>query len=194
MTLTPKQLLDFVTKKMRMSHIYQPLLIRSLLDSGGVATVRQLAIDMLAADESQIQFYESRIKTMPLPILRKHGIVDSSRDGLVRLDVSKMTFKERIELRSACETAIAEFLGSRGVSTWQHRLLETDPVPESTRYEVLKRDRRCVLCGATSREARLEVDHIQPRSKGGKNSMDNLQVLCGRCNRGKSNRDNADLR
>lgn len=72
MTLTPKQLLDFVTKKMRMSHIYQPLLIRSLLDSGGVATVRQLAIDMLAADESQIQFYESRIKTMPLPIGETH--------------------------------------------------------------------------------------------------------------------------
>lgn len=139
MTLTPKQLLDFVTKKMRMSHIYQPLLIRSLLDSGGVATLRQLAIDMLSVDESQIRFYEARIRTMPLRILRKHRVVTSTRDGLVRLEVSKMAFTERVQLRSACEEAIANFLSSRGISTWEFRLMETDPVPESLRYEVLKR-------------------------------------------------------
>lgn len=31
-----------------------------------------------------------------------------------------------------------------------------------------------------------EVDHIVPRSQGGTDELDNLQVLCGRCHREKS--------
>jgi hypothetical protein len=30
---------------MRMSHVYQPLVIRTLLEAGGTATVRQLAVE-----------------------------------------------------------------------------------------------------------------------------------------------------
>ena len=35
----------------------------------------------------------------------------------------------------------------------------------------------------------LEVDHIVPVSKGGKTEADNLQTLCWRCNRSKSNKE-----
>ena len=188
------ELVDFIRNKMRMSHIYQPVVIRSLLDSGNVATVRQLALDLLSSDEAQIRYYEDRIKKMPLPVLRRHGIVTSDRDGVVRLNVDRMTFEQRAELRAACDQAIGDFLGRRGLSTWDNRLLELEPVPESVRYEVLKRDGRCLLCGATAQEERLEVDHITPRSKGGGNGANNLQSLCGRCNRGKSNRDDTDFR
>lgn len=188
-----EELLEFIQKRMRMSHVYQPLLIRSLVDSGGIATVRQLALDMLAADESQVLYYEKRIKVMPLPVLRRHGIVSTTRDGVVYLNVGKLTFEERSAIRTACEQAIGEFLASRGLSTWDYRLLELDPVSESIRYEVLKRDRRCLLCGVTAKDERLEVDHITPRSKGGSNDIANLQTLCARCNRGKSNRDDTDL-
>ena len=34
----------------------------------------------------------------------------------------------------------------------------------------------------------LEVDHIVPVSKGGLSAPDNLQTLCWRCNRTKSNK------
>ena len=34
----------------------------------------------------------------------------------------------------------------------------------------------------------LEVDHVQPRSRGGSNHPDNLQSLCRRCNSGKCDR------
>ena len=59
---------------------------------------------------------------------------------------------------------------------------------DSLRYDVLKRDNyTCRICGATAAEgAKLEVDHIKPVSKGGTTTMDNLQTLCRRCNRGKS--------
>jgi len=60
-------------------------------------------------------------------------------------------------------------------------------VTDDMRYNVLKRDGfRCCICGATAKDGvKLEVDHIVPVSKGGKSTMDNLQTLCERCNRGK---------
>ena len=51
-----KDLLAFITERMRMSHIYQPLLIGALVDAGGTATLRQLAHGFLAQDESQLRF------------------------------------------------------------------------------------------------------------------------------------------
>jgi diadenosine tetraphosphate (Ap4A) HIT family hydrolase len=38
------------------------------------------------------------------------------------------------------------------------------------------------------------VDHIKPRSKGGKNEYANLQTLCSKCNRSKGNQDDTDFR
>lgn len=61
----------------------------------------------------------------------------------------------------------------------------------SLRYRVLKRDNfKCQYCGASAKEdgVKLEVDHIIPVSKGGKTIISNLQTLCERCNRGKSNK------
>ncbi len=50
--MTFKSLLAFVTEHMRMSHIYQPLLIRALVDVGGTATLRQLAHAFATQGES----------------------------------------------------------------------------------------------------------------------------------------------
>jgi hypothetical protein len=46
--MTYEQLVDFLISKMKMSHIYQPLLVRSLVDVGGSATLRQLATFFLS--------------------------------------------------------------------------------------------------------------------------------------------------
>ena len=187
------ELQDFVDNRMRMSHVYQPLLIRCLLDAGGQATLRQLAIEFAKADEAQLRYYEKRIKDMPLRVLKKHGVVEYE-DGVAKLAVTKPAFKEKAGIRAACERKIGEFLSTRGLSTWDYSLLNFDPVGDSLRYQILKRDRVCQLCGATREQERLEVDHILPRSKGGTNDPDNLQVLCAPCNRGKSNRDDTDFR
>lgn len=57
---------------------------------------------------------------------------------------------------------------------------------ESVRSEVWRRDMgKCTSCG--SRE-NLEFDHIIPVSKGGANSVRNLQLLCRSCNASKSNK------
>ena len=57
--MTFDELKEFLNSKMRMSHIYQPLLIKTLLEAGGLAAVRQLAVDFAAQDESQIMYYEN---------------------------------------------------------------------------------------------------------------------------------------
>lgn len=46
----------------------------------------------------------------------------------------------------------------------------------------------CSVSLATEPHLLLEVDHIHPLSKGGLSTPDNLQTLCWRCNRTKSNR------
>lgn len=177
---------------MRMSHIYQPLLIRLLVEAGGQATVRQLAKEFSAFDEAQILMYESRLKRTPVPVLKRHEVVVKKGD-LISLNIHELSLEERRAIISECEARIADFIKVRGLTTWSG-LLELEPVPESIRYQVLKRDRRCVLCGAGPETGPLQVDHIIPRSQGGSNELSNLQVLCALCNRGKSNRDDEDFR
>lgn len=53
-------------------------------------------------------------------------------------------------------------------------------IPQHIKAAVYQRDGgRCVQCGA---QEYVEFDHIIPHSRGGATSVDNLQVLCRRCN------------
>lgn len=57
------------------------------------------------------------------------------------------------------------------------------------RHVIYQRDNyRCLECGATNEEIRLEIDHIVPWAKGGRTELDNLQTLCKDCNRSKHTR------
>ena len=49
----------------------------------------------------------------------------------------------------------------------------------------------CQKCGISVQDEPhllLEIDHIIPISKNGKTTIDNLQTLCWKCNRQKSNK------
>lgn len=59
-------------------------------------------------------------------------------------------------------------------------------IPREVVDAVYKRDGgRCQECGTTED---LQLDHIIPFSKGGATTVENLQLLCGKCNRAKSNK------
>ncbi len=58
-------------------------------------------------------------------------------------------------------------------------------IPESTKKIVYTRDGGiCQCCGSS---LSLEYDHITPYSCGGSSSVSNIQLLCMKCNRSKSN-------
>jgi hypothetical protein len=68
------------------------------------------------------------------------------------------------------------------------------PIQKKIRFDVFKRDLFvCQYCGATPPSVVLEVDHIDPVSNGGTNTIHNLITACFDCNRGKSDRLLSDL-
>lgn len=67
------------------------------------------------------------------------------------------------------------------------------------RYKVIQKyGRKCMCCGASPDDGStvINVDHIKPRHTHPELSLDinNLQVLCHHCNKGKGAWDNTDFR
>ncbi|EFH80541.1 RNA-guided endonuclease IscB [Ktedonobacter racemifer] len=58
-------------------------------------------------------------------------------------------------------------------------------------YLLEKFGRRCVYCGRT--DTPFELDHIQPRSRGGSNRVSNLALSCHTCNAAKGERTAAEF-
>lgn len=58
-----------------------------------------------------------------------------------------------------------------------------------TRKNVLLRDRyQCQYCGVKCRHGAISIDHVQPRSRGGKTNWTNVVAACHTCNRRKGSR------
>jgi len=188
------QLKAFLSKKMQMQHIYQPVMIKALLESEGKASVEKISKAFLAKDQSQIDYYKEITKNMPGKVLRNHKIVDY-KDGFFNLNIPKLDSKQKAELISICNEKIKEYESQFGKNIWKHRARDSRVVPGSLRYQVLKKAKaRCELCGIPADQKALDVDHILPVNKGGKTVIENLQALCYTCNSQKSDRDDTDFR
>ena len=61
-----------------------------------------------------------------------------------------------------------------------------EPIPKEVKLAVFKRDEgKCVECGS---DFEIQYDHVIPFSMGGANTVENLQLLCARCNQQKGGR------
>lgn len=191
-----KKLKQFLTKDMRMSHVYQPVMIRNLLKNKGKADSAKIAKDLLAYDVSQVEYYQLITKNMVGKVLTNNrGITDKDGDVYQLNGFENLSLEEQKELISICEEKIDAYIEKRGKNIWQHRRVSSRAIPGSVRYEVLKRAKgRCELCGISKDVKSLEVDHIIPRSKQGKDELSNYQALCYTCNAQKLNRDDTDFR
>lgn len=99
------------------------------------------------------------------------------------------------ELVNLCLQKLDAFLEKRGEMAFYHRTMAAGYISGTLRYEVLKRAQfHCELCGIPADIRALEVDHIQPRNKGGTDDPVNLQALCYSCNSMKRDRDATDFR
>jgi len=64
--------------------------------------------------------------------------------------------------------------------------LKRNPIPKGLRLEVFAKDNyECIICKG---KEELHIDHKIPISRGGTDSLANLQTLCKQCNMDKGNR------
>ena len=198
MSQTYEDLKHFITSTMQTSHIYQPAMLAKLLNSAGEASLEDIAKHLLAYDDSQVEYYEERVKAMVGEVLTKtHGVTEKVKDGRkitgYRLSgFDELSAEELAELTELCASKLEEELAR---NRFKHRNFRRSPISGSTRFNVLKRAKhRCELCGVPADQKALDVDHILPKSLGGSDDESNLQALCFTCNRSKGDRDDTDFR
>src|SRR5207249_12280669 len=63
---------------MRMSHIYQPVMLKLLIEHDGRVSTRDIAAAFLSHDESQLDYYETITNRMP------GGRAEKTRTGVAR--------------------------------------------------------------------------------------------------------------
>ncbi len=63
---------------------------------------------------------------------------------------------------------------------------------ELREYLLARHRHSCAYCDGASGDPVLEVEHIQPRSRGGSNRVANLVIACRRCNEAKGQRSAAE--
>ena len=67
----------FITHDMRMSQVYQPVMLIELLRNNGSASVEQIAQAILDRDPTQIEYFSKIVKAMPGHVLTKNrGITE----------------------------------------------------------------------------------------------------------------------
>ncbi|WP_206675444.1 HIT domain-containing protein [Mariprofundus sp. KV] len=190
-------LCEYIEKKMRMSHIYQPVMLMEILKNRGKRHQLDIAKELLSHDQSQIEYYTKITNNMVGKVLRNNEVVTRDKDSKYYeiIGFEELSPEQVEALISLCQNRLGQFLESRGDSVYQHRKKSTGYISGTIRYEVLKRAQfRCELCGISAAEKALEVDHIVPRNHGGSDNISNFQSLCYSCNAMKRDRDDTDFR
>ena len=76
------KLKNYISKKMSMSHIYQPLMLIELIKGNGKASGNNIAKSFLSYDETQIDYYKKITNIMPFKYLSKHlNEIKKSKDA-----------------------------------------------------------------------------------------------------------------
>lgn len=132
--------------------------------------------------------YDKLMKEKQQSIIKNVSNINS--DLLSKVEKYKDNNETVIEF---IENAILKSLPKKALS--QEELKEINrrrKISDTTRYALLERAGfKCQCCGSKplkNNDVVLHIDHIIPHSLGGSDSIDNLQVLCDKCNLSKQNR------
>ena len=190
------KLSNFLLNEMRMSHIYQPVMLMHLLENGGRASVTEIAKAILLNDPTQVEYYEEITRRMPGRVLTKNRGITDRDGGMYQLNQFDELSKSEIDsLIGICQQKLAEYLRVHSGWRWSHRGKSDGYISASKKLKVLLDSKyRCLLCGKLEGDSFLTIDHIIPRKFGGGDDIENLQALCLSCNSLKSANDNTDLR
>jgi ATP adenylyltransferase len=118
-------------------------------------------VHSLNEDRSQLEYYSEITKNMVGRMLAHRAVVKREGGDYELLGYDRLTAEQVQELKAICERKLAEYIARRGEAIWEHPRRTAGYVSGTLRYEVLKNAMlRCELCGVSTEERTLEVDHI----------------------------------
>ena len=187
---------NYILKKMKMQHIYQPVMLKSIIENNGKASSKLIAKNFLSYDPWALKYYEDIVKIMPGKVLAKNlDMIVKDKNNYSIKNFSKLSNIEREEIKNLCDKKIRDHINSRGNKIWEHRSKASGYISGSIRWQVLERAKsRCEACGISNNDKAIEVDHIIPKSLGGKDDLSNFQALCYSCNSMKKNKSKTNFK
>ena len=114
-------LANFIEQRMRMSHIYQPVMLLALLKNNGKCSVNDIAREISRYDQSQNEYYKKITNNMVGRVLRNHNIVAKDRSSYYFLDYKSLSTDEISALIKLCIRKLDEYLDKRGNKIRTHR-------------------------------------------------------------------------
>ena len=131
-----KDLKDFIQNQMRMSHIYQPVMLIEVLKRGGYASAEQIAKAILNHDPTQVDYYKEVVKNMVCKVLTSNrGITEKTGDTYSLINYEKLTKTQTKELISLCQEKLMNTISKGMVLNGDANLIL--PIP------VISRQLRC---------------------------------------------------
>ena len=111
--MTFEELSTFIHSKMRMSHIYQPVMLMTLIKNSGFSSVTDISKSLLDHEPSQTEYYEDITKNMVGEVLTNHKIVEKIKNGRTisgykLKDFETFTTEQKTELIQLCKQKICE--------------------------------------------------------------------------------------
>ncbi len=146
---TDERLRHYIARRMRMSHIYQPLMLMELLGRRSPAPAQDVARRILGEDVTQIEYHTERVKRMVGKVLTGNGITRYERGTYGLVGGEELSDAERDELLQLCRQRLDAFRMQRGEEVFAHRSRHRTPISGSIKYRVLTRAKGgCECCGA----------------------------------------------
>lgn len=131
--------------------------------------------------------YDAYVQISKGQPIRFLELIEKLNNWLIQCDEDELENPDEIDDNSLSEEVI---LKAKEAAEQKVKVMP------AIRWQVFQRDNwKCVACGrGAQHDVILHIDHILPRSKGGKDKLENYQTLCDTCNIGKSNKDDTNLR
>ena len=105
-----QKLHQFISTEMRMSQVYQPVMLMELLKTDGQASATQIAQAILDKDPTQIEYFTEIVKNMVGKVLTKNrGITEKDGNSYKLINADQLTNEHVKELIELCQTKIDEF-------------------------------------------------------------------------------------